>query len=83
MKPVLAIGKICLSTMLRIMKTNVYMPSYLYDFIQAVAHFRRILGRPVRPPYHADRPLRILGLLRAAVSLCMGIKLARTRRALF
>jgi hypothetical protein len=49
------------------MKTNVYMPSYLYDFIEAVvavAHFRCILGRPVRPPYHADRPLRILGLLR-------------------
>ena len=72
--------------MLRVMKTNVCMPSYLYDFIKAVvavAHFWRILGSPVRPPYHADRPLRILGLLRAAVSLCMGIELARTRRALF
>ena len=59
---------------------------YLYDIIEAVvavAHFRRILGRPVRPSYHADRPLRILGLLRAAVRLCMGIKLARTSRALF
>ena len=67
-------------------KNNAYMLSYLYDDIEAVvavAHVRRILGRLVVPPYHADRPLRIPGLLWAGVSLRMGIKLARTRRALF
>ena len=86
LEPVLAFGQICLSTMLRVMKASLYMPSYLYDFIEAVvavAHFQRILGRPVRPSYHVDRPLRILGLLRVAVRLCMGIEPARTSRALF
>lgn len=42
--------------------------TYLFNYIKAViavSSFRSILGVPVRPPYHADRPFRLCGYLNA------------------